>query len=72
MTFLAAELHYVPAGFVFFRKTFIFVVTITHFKMKKVVAFLLLAAFVSACSQYTCPTYSKKDVPAKKVTEKRI
>jgi peroxiredoxin len=40
--------------------------------MKKVVVFLILAGFVSACSQYTCPTYSKKEVPAKKVAEKRI
>jgi len=40
--------------------------------MKKVVIFLILAGFVSACSQYTCPTYSKKEVPAKKATEKRI
>jgi hypothetical protein len=69
---LAAELHYVPTGFVFFKKTFIFVLIITRFQMKKVVVFLILAGFVSACSQYTCPTYSKKDVPAKKVAEKRI
>jgi peroxiredoxin len=40
--------------------------------MKKVVIFLILAGFVSACSQYTCPTYSKKEAPAKKATEKRI
>ncbi len=39
--------------------------------MKKVVVFLILAGFVSACSQYTCPTYSKK-APAKKATENRI
>lgn len=30
--------------------------------MKKVIAFVLLLAFISACSQYTCPTYSKRDV----------
>jgi len=30
--------------------------------MKKVLAFIALAAFISACSQYTCPTYSKKEV----------
>jgi hypothetical protein len=59
-------------GFVFFRKTFIFVVTITLKRMKKVVIFLILAGFLSACSQYTCPTYSKQSVPAKKVSEKRI
>ncbi len=39
--------------------------------MKKVVAFVLLLAFMSACSQYTCPTYSKKDVK-KEAAEKRI
>jgi peroxiredoxin len=63
----------VTTRFVFFRKTFIFVVSITPVKaMKKVVIFLILAGFVSACSQYTCPTYSKKEAPAKKATEKRI
>lgn len=31
--------------------------------MKKIVAFVLLAAFISACSQYTCPTYTKKETP---------
>jgi hypothetical protein len=30
--------------------------------MKKVIAFVALVAFLSACSQYTCPTYSKKEV----------
>jgi len=30
--------------------------------MKKVLAFIALVAFISACSQYTCPTYSKKEV----------
>ncbi|MCE2936496.1 MAG: lipoprotein [Cyclobacteriaceae bacterium] len=37
--------------------------------MKKLLLFILLAAFVTACSQYTCPTYSKKEVkntPAEK------
>ncbi|HOX83577.1 MAG TPA: hypothetical protein PLJ60_17700 [Chryseolinea sp.] len=33
--------------------------------MRKIVAFVILAAFVSACSQYTCPTYSKKEAPKK-------
>ena len=69
---MTAELHYVPTGFVLSRKTFIFVLTIIRPRMKKVVVFLILAGFVSACSQYTCPTYSKKEVPAKKVAEKRI
>lgn len=30
--------------------------------MKKVLAFLALTMFLAACSQYTCPTYSKKEV----------
>jgi peroxiredoxin len=29
--------------------------------MKKLIIFLLLAGFISACSQYTCPTYAKDD-----------
>jgi len=39
--------------------------------MKKVLVFIALAAFVSACSQYTCPTYSKKEAP-KQVVEQKI
>jgi peroxiredoxin len=41
--------------------------------MKKLIIFLLLAGFISACSQYTCPTYAKDDgsvnqaAPAKKI-----
>jgi len=34
--------------------------------MKKVLVFLILAGLISACSQYTCPTYSKNQVPATK------
>ena len=30
--------------------------------MKKIVALALLAAFMTACSQYTCPTYTKKEI----------
>jgi hypothetical protein len=30
---------------------------------------IIAAAFLSACSQYTCPTYAKSD---KKETEKRF
>jgi hypothetical protein len=30
--------------------------------MKKVLAFVALVAIISACSQYTCPTYSKKEI----------
>jgi len=40
--------------------------------MKKIVAFVALAAFISACSQYTCPTYSKKEAPKKAVNTQRI
>lgn len=40
--------------------------------MKKIVAFLILAGFISACSQYTCPTYSKKEAPKKNASERRI
>jgi hypothetical protein len=40
--------------------------------MKKIVALVLLAGFVSACSQYTCPTYSKKEAPKKVETERKI
>ncbi len=38
--------------------------------MKKILAFVLLMVFISACSQYTCPTYSKKDV--KGTTDRKI
>jgi hypothetical protein len=30
--------------------------------MKKILAFAALLAFLTSCSQYTCPTYSKKEV----------
>ena len=41
--------------------------------MKKLIIFLLLAGFISACSQYTCPTYSKAKEPVKKsVAEQKI
>ncbi|MFN6088008.1 MAG: lipoprotein [Cyclobacteriaceae bacterium] len=39
--------------------------------MKKILAFLLLVTFLSACSQYTCPTYSKKELK-KSVPQNRI
>jgi PBP1b-binding outer membrane lipoprotein LpoB len=39
--------------------------------MKKILAFVALVAFLSACSQYTCPTYSKKDIKESN-TENRI
>jgi PBP1b-binding outer membrane lipoprotein LpoB len=39
--------------------------------MKKVLALVVLAALVSSCSSYTCPTYSKKEVK-KEVRETKI
>jgi len=38
--------------------------------MKKVIVFLILAGLISACSQYTCPTYSKNQVPATKAANR--
>jgi len=46
----------------FGNKRFIILLTIKTSLMKKAVAFVVLLAFISACSQYTCPTYSKKEV----------
>jgi PBP1b-binding outer membrane lipoprotein LpoB len=40
--------------------------------MKKIVVLIVLAAFLGACSQYTCPTYSKKEAPKKAVAETKI
>jgi|GEM_PF-610692 len=40
--------------------------------MKKIVAFVLLASFISACSQYTCPTYTKKEAPKHQKSTQRI
>ncbi|MFN7493051.1 MAG: lipoprotein [Cyclobacteriaceae bacterium] len=39
--------------------------------MKRILAFLVLVSLLTACSQYTCPTYSKKDVK-KSVPQNRI
>ena len=30
--------------------------------MKRVLAFVALVVFLTSCSSYTCPTYSKKEV----------
>ena len=38
--------------------------------MKKLVVFVVLVAFISACSQYTCPTYTKKEAPKKTAVQK--
>jgi hypothetical protein len=40
--------------------------------MKKIVAFVLLAAFATGCSQYTCPTYTKKEAPKAEKNTQRI
>jgi len=37
----------------------------------RLAAFLLVLFGLSACSQYTCPTYSKKDVKKKEVTAEK-
>ena len=42
-------------------KRFIILVLSNETMMKKVLAFAALIAFLTACSQYTCPTYSKKE-----------
>jgi len=39
--------------------------------MKKILAFAVLLGFLASCSQYTCPTYSKKEVK-KDSSAKRI
>jgi len=38
--------------------------------MKKIVGFILLVGLFAACSQYTCPTYSKKEVRTRPVEAK--
>jgi len=58
------------AKFVLKEKIDIFVLTKATC-MKRVLAFLTLVVFLSACSQYTCPTYSKKEVK-RNVVEKKI
>jgi hypothetical protein len=55
--------------FVLLLKNYIFVITKANF-MKKFVVFLIVAGFLSACSQYTCPTYSKKEAPKKAASQK--
>ena len=40
--------------------------------MKKIVILVLFAAFLASCSQYTCPTYSKKEAPKNTSSGKRI
>jgi PBP1b-binding outer membrane lipoprotein LpoB len=40
--------------------------------MKKLIALVLVAGFLASCSQYTCPTYAKKEAPKKAAAQKRI
>jgi len=40
--------------------------------MKKIFVLIILAGMIAACSQYTCPTYSKKEAPKKAASAKRI
>ena len=40
--------------------------------MKKIVVLVIFAGFLASCSQYTCPTYSKKEAPKKSTSERRI
>lgn len=40
--------------------------------MKKILALVIIAAFLGSCSQYTCPTYSKKEAPKKSAPGTRI
>lgn len=36
----------------------------------RIAVFLLVLFGLSACSQYTCPTYAKKDVKKEEATQK--
>jgi hypothetical protein len=59
----------IPLKFVENEKVTIFATYNTTF-MKRVLAFVLLVLIFASCSQYTCPTYSKKEVkqaPAKRI-----
>jgi PBP1b-binding outer membrane lipoprotein LpoB len=40
--------------------------------MKKILAFVALFAMLTACSQYTCPTYAKKDAKKAEQAGKKI
>lgn len=38
--------------------------------MKKIVAIVALVGLLASCSQYTCPTYSKKEVKERPATKR--
>jgi hypothetical protein len=59
------------AKFVFSIKNYIFVITKANL-MKKLVVLVIVAGFLASCSQYTCPTYSKKEAPKKNASVKKI
>src|SRR5688572_1127685 len=64
-------LKHVFSQFVFYRKNYIFVITKLVNSMKKIIAIIVLAGFLGSCSQYTCPTYNKKEAPKSATNEKR-
>jgi hypothetical protein len=39
--------------------------------MKKVMVLVVVTAFLTGCSQYTCPTYTKKEIKSP-ATERKI
>jgi len=59
-----------PSKFAEYRKINIFVSNKT-IRMRKILAFAALVGLLTACSQYTCPTYAKKEVK-KESSFKRI
>ncbi len=69
MTFLIAK---TTKSYVEFAKESRFHTFVIHkpIPMKRVLAVLALLVFLASCSQYTCPTYSKKEV--KKNNEHKI
>jgi hypothetical protein len=40
--------------------------------MNRILLLIVLAAFVSACASYTCPTYGKREIQKKTTDEKKI
>ncbi len=69
--FFSVNGNYVGPAFVLTRRNPIFVrYPKSLIVMKKVLAIVVIAAIVSSCSTYTCPTYSKKDVKKNTVENK--